>query len=175
MATGNRAYEDRGTIAAAAADLANQILANANITLATGHVSGVVDSANAKQNIMDTAAGQQAQRSSYGNAPGGTIAIDANTLQGMLDLAATYSFRVSEVAGGSHSAGSIHYNGLAFDVDQINGNAVNASNSDYQAFMALAAKSKGSSQVLGPGSPGHDTHIHSAYTAALAHGGATVA
>ena len=147
-----------------AATLAASALANANITLATTHVSGVSDNANALQNIQDTANGAQASRSQYGNAPGGVVSIDENTLQGLLDLAATYSFRVSEVAGGSHSSGSAHYYGLAFDIDQINGAAVNSGNPDYQALMTLA-KSKGAIVVLGPGDPHHDTHVHAAYAA----------
>ena len=108
------------------AALAGSVLTNPNITLASTHVSGVADNANALQNLQDTANGLQASRSQYGNAPGGVVSIDENTLQGLLDLAALNSFRVSEVAGGSHSSGSAHYYGLAFDIDQINGAAANS-------------------------------------------------
>ena len=59
-----------------AAAIAEEILSSPRIKLATVHVSGVADEANAHQNMEDTAAGHAAHRSSYGTAPGGTVALE---------------------------------------------------------------------------------------------------
>jgi chitosanase len=70
-----------------AAALASRILASDRIKLATVHPSGVIDQANARQNIVDTAAGKPASRSNYDNAPGGTVALDTRLLSALLELA----------------------------------------------------------------------------------------
>jgi hypothetical protein len=142
--------------------LARQILADANIALATNHPSGVVDQANARQEVTDTAAGQQAKRSSYGTAPGGTVPLDARLLGGLLALAETYSVHVTEIAGGSHSANSRHYAGVAADINLINGRPVSSSHPDVRAFKQKC-RSLGATEVLGPGDPNHDTHVHTAW------------
>lgn len=97
---------------------ASAILNNANITLQTVHVSRVKDSATARQNIVDTAAGRPAARSSYGTAPGGTVALNSRMLTALQQIGSEGRIRVSEIAGGSHKAGSKHYSGVAFDIDQ---------------------------------------------------------
>lgn len=63
--------------------LATTILNHPGITLATVHSSGVVDQANARQNIADMAAGGPAHRSSYGTAPGGVVMLDGRLLRGI--------------------------------------------------------------------------------------------
>jgi chitosanase len=68
------------------ASLATTILNNSRINLATVHSSGVVDQANARQNISDTAAGGRARRSTYGTAPGGTVMLDGRLLRGLIAL-----------------------------------------------------------------------------------------
>lgn len=158
-------YRDSGghtwasnTAASSTADLARQILGNSRITLATIHPSGVRDNANARQNIVDTANGQLAARSSYGTAPGGRVALDGRMLRGILALADTYTFRVSEIAGASHSRNSLHYAGVAVDVDLINGRAV-AAGDLAKAFMQRG-RGLEAIEVLGPGNPGHSSHIH---------------
>jgi hypothetical protein len=80
----------------------------------------------------------------------------------MLDLANTYTFGVSEVAGGSHSPNSRHYVGVAFDVNVINGQGVNVNNADFRNFMQRC-RELGATEVLGPGDAGHDTHVHCAW------------
>jgi chitosanase len=158
-----------GAAAAAPADtaaLAARILASLNITLATGHPSGVVDDANARQNIIDTAAGAPARRSSYGNAPGGTVVLDIRMLRGLLSLADRYTVSVSELCGGSHSPNSRHYAGLGFDITEINGRPVRAGHPDLDAFKARC-RELGATEVLGPGQPGHATHAHAAWPRTL--------
>ena len=125
--------ESRGFAEAAAAErpmnaatIAEEILSNPRIKLATSHVSGVVDEANAHQNMEDAADGHAAHRSSYGGAPGGTVSLNLSMLRGMLGLAERYSFAVSELCGGSHNPNSRHYAGVAFDVNEINGRPVRA-------------------------------------------------
>jgi zinc D-Ala-D-Ala carboxypeptidase len=60
------------------------------------------------------------------------------------------------------AANSAHYRGKALDVDRIHGIPVNASNPFYTAFES-ACFYYGASLILGPGDPGHDTHIHCAW------------
>jgi hypothetical protein len=145
------------------ARLADMILNNANITLATVHVSGVKDNANVRQNIQDTANDIVASRSNYQNAPGGTVKLDNRMLAAINKLAQTYSFSISELAGGSHSKHSLHYDGVAFDVNVLNGQRVNASHPDVAKFKR-DCRSEGATEVLGPGDAGHATHIHCAWS-----------
>ena len=126
------------------------------------NVSGVDDGADALSNVRDTAAGALAKRSSYGNAPGGHVRLSNALLSGLVDLNQDYTFRVTSLAGGSHSRRSRHYLGVALDVDTINGQRVNRNHPDYRAFMARA-RELGATEVLGPGHRGHDTHIHIAW------------
>jgi hypothetical protein len=144
------------------AAIAERILNHSNIKLATEHVSGVNDNATARQNIVDTAVGQPAHRSSYGNAPGGTVQLDSRMLHGLLTLAETYSFDVSELCGGSHSPNSRHYRGTTADVSIINGRHVSGQHPDQAKFRARCTY-LGATQVLGPGSPGHSNHIHAGW------------
>jgi chitosanase len=145
-----------------AAVLASQIAAEPRITLATAHVSGIDDRATARQNILDTAAGSLAQRSSYRTAPGGTVRLDPRMLSGLLRLAQTYSFSVSEIAGGEHSPNSRHYAGVAADVNIINGRGVGADHPDVPAFRRMCAD-LGATEIRGPGDPHHATHVHAAW------------
>lgn len=142
--------------------LANQILNHPNITLATAHVSGVNDKATARRNIEDTAEESAASRSSYGNAPGGVVKLDIRMLLGLLLLAETYRFSISELAGGEHSRTSRHYNGVSLDVNVINGRQVSATHPDVGKFKRDCRK-LGATEVLGPGDPNHATHIHCAW------------
>lgn len=142
--------------------LASGILSNANITLATAHVSGVNDNATARKNIEDTSNGRAASRSTYGNAPGGSVKLDIRVLTGILKLAETYSFSISELAGGEHSRTSRHYDGVTVDVNVLNGRHVSATHPDVTNFKR-DCRSLGATEVLGPGDPGHATHIHCAW------------
>ena len=140
--------------------LALEITANPNITLAEQHISGQSDFATPKSNIRHTLFLMQAGRSHYGNAPAtGDTDLDTRLLQGMVELARHYQFRVTEISGGSHSHNSRHYAGIAFDVDTINGIPVSARNPHVAGFMAMGRR-LGATEVLGPGSPGHSGHVH---------------
>lgn len=143
-------------------DLAKAILEHPGIVLATTHPSKKVDNANAYQNIVDTAGGKAAKRSSYGNAPGGEVWLDVSLLMGILTLAETYSFGVTEICGGEHSPNSRHYAGVGFDVNEINDKHVGSAHPDQKAFRKLCAK-LGATEVLGPGDKLHSTHIHAAW------------
>lgn len=124
--------------------------------------SGVVDGADARSNILDTSAGKAARRSSYGNAPGGSVPLSITMLEGMLDLASRYSFRITTIAGGSHSRRSRHYLGVGFDIDTLDGRRLDRNHPTYRAFMREARR-LGATEVLGPGDRGHNTHIHVAW------------
>lgn len=144
--------------------LAKKVLNHPKITLLRKQVSGRVDGASSYHNIASTARGYSAKRSSYGTAPGGYIKLRKQMLQAMLYLADTkgYSYRVTSIAGGSHSRTSRHYAGIAFDVDMINGRKVGYSNPYYKAFMR-SGRAKGATEVLGPGNKAHSRHVHLAW------------
>jgi zinc D-Ala-D-Ala carboxypeptidase len=146
------------------AAIAARIRSNSRITLwpYSPVSSGSSDGADARSNMTDTANGLSAKRSCYGNAPCGTVSLSAAMLSGMESIAGTYTFRVTAIAGGSHSANSYHYAGRAFDVDTVNGIGVSASSSNYRAFMGRC-RDLGAIEVLGPGDAGHDTHLHCAW------------
>ena len=127
--------------------------------------SGRSDGADARSNIRDTAAGRPAKRSSYGNAPGRSVYLDIRMLRGMRTTANHYSFRVTSIAGGSHSSNSRHYAGISFDADIINGRRVRSRGADsiVRGFMQTC-RNLGATQVLGPGNAGHSGHVHCAWS-----------
>ncbi|HZK70248.1 MAG TPA: hypothetical protein VFD03_01850 [Clostridia bacterium] len=136
------------------ATLAQQLLARNNLVFATRHASGVVDNANVYRNMVDTSQWKAARRSSYGTAPGGSVYLSQKMLASMLDMSYWFSFSVSEIAGGSHSAGSKHYTGASFDVNRINGVAVSSRNIYIWSFMNRA-KQLGATYVAYEGN-----HVH---------------
>jgi hypothetical protein len=156
------ALRPRMAAGATSSALAGRILASGRIELATTHSSGVTDRATPRFNIEMTAAGERAQRSSYGTAPGGTVMLDRRLLEGLLALAGSYRFAVAELCGGSHNPNSRHYAGVAADINVINGRRVGSGHPDLDAFKALC-RALGATEVLGPGQAGHDTHVHAAW------------
>lgn len=149
-------------VSSVASSLAQQILADRRISLATTHVSRRLDQATAQQNIVDTAAGRQAQRSAYDGAPGGTVSLDVGMLAGVLALAQEFTLSVSEFCGGAHSPNSRHYTGVTADINVINGERVRPGHPDVPTFM-MRCRALGATEVLGPGFPGHDNHVHAAW------------
>ncbi|MFD4789885.1 hypothetical protein ACFWN1_23085 [Streptomyces sp. NPDC058459] len=131
-------------------------------TFRTTHESGVVDEATANKDINQAASGLAARRSSYGTAPGGSVCLNTAMLTGLYNMTAAYRLSISEIAGGSHTAGSRHYAGKAFDVATIGGRIADASNPQFRDLMASCRKA-GAVEVLGPGDAGHDTHVHCAW------------
>ena len=143
--------------------MAKTVLQSPKISLMTSHVSGKYDDATAYKNIQQAAWGGSSRRSSYGRAPGGWVHLDTRMLRAMEQLTREgFSFRVTEVAGGSHSSGSRHYAGIAFDVDKINGVKVGWANPFHRRFMRRC-REMGATEVLGPGDRGHRTHLHLAW------------
>lgn len=122
-------------------------------------VSGRNDGADARSNIADTALGRQAKRSSYENAPGGRVWLSFPLLEGLKTLSDTHTYRITSLAGGSHSTRSRHYLGVGFDIDMLDGKPVNKDHPGFRDFMAKA-REMGATEVLGPGNGGHDNHIH---------------
>jgi hypothetical protein len=135
-----------------------------SITWLPRQVSGRYDGASALDNINQAAAGHAAKRSSYGTAPGGYVRLDSRMLRAMRDLAKRgYTFRVTALAGASHSRNSCHYSGLAFDIDRINGQKVGYGNPYWWRFLQRC-RELGATETMGPGDRGHSTHIHAAWT-----------
>lgn len=144
-------------------DLSRRLKAERRISWLHCQVSGRSDGACALDNITQAASGQAVRRSCYGNAPGGFVRLDHRMLRAIRDLAKRgYRFRVTALAGASHSRLSRHYAGLAFDVDRINGVRVNARHPDWRKFLARC-RELGATETLGPGDPGHATHLHIAW------------
>lgn len=83
------------------------------------------------------------------------------TMNEILALAERYQMNISEIAGGSHSANSRHYAGVAVDVNVLNDKQVNSLHPDLVAFQQTC-RDLGCTEVLGPGDPGHKTHLHAA-------------
>lgn len=129
------------------------------IDLLPVQVSGRNDGADARSNIADTALGRQAKRSSYENAPGGRVSLSFPLLEGLKTLSEDHTYRVTALAGGSHSSRSRHYLGVGFDIDMLDGMPVTIDHPGFRDFMAQA-RALGATEVLGPGSSGHDGHIH---------------
>ena len=90
------------------------------------------------------------------------MALNRQMLQGMMSLAQQFSFNVSETAGGSHSVHSRHYAGVAFDATHVNGERVMAGKTQWRQFLQVA-RNLGATELLGPGDPGHSTHVHAAW------------
>ncbi len=105
-------------------------------------VSGVNDGASARDNITATANGQPAKRSSYGNAPGGSINLDSRMLGALLAIHNQgYNIcPVTALAGGSHSKNSAHYRGTALDIDVVAGEKMSTINARVEICKQLGAK-----------------------------------
>ena len=122
---------------------AQELLNSKNVTFAQGHASGIIDSASAKQNIVDAASGRMVSTSHYGTAPKEDIKVELNPklIAGLLALSKHYKMSISEIAGGSHTKPtSNHYRGISADINIINGEHVTPHHPDLKAFMADAAK-----------------------------------
>ena len=153
----------RSAASSSRAELAQALKMSSKITWLRRQVSGRTDGASSWDNIQQTASGRRARRSSYGNAPGGRTLLDPRMMRAMKILETEgYRFRVTSIAGGSHSRKSRHYAGLAFDVDMINGRKVGSSNPYWRKFLSRC-RQLGATETLGPGDRGHSTHIHAAW------------
>ena len=134
-----------------------------NIYWLPRQVSGRYDGASARDNIDQAASGQPARRSSYGTAPGGYVRLDPRMLRAMKTLAKEgYRFRVTSLAGASHSSNSRHYAGLSFDVDHLNGSKISYGHPDWRRFLERC-RALGATETLGPGDAGHSRHVHAAW------------
>ena len=155
-------YESRANYGELRA-LAKGLLSHRGVSLLDFHVSRNRDEATAKHNLLQTAKGRAAKRSYYGTGPGGSVYLDVKMLRALMILANEgYTFRITELAGGSHSSRSRHYVGTAFDIDTLNGQRIRYGNRSYRAFMKRC-RELGATEVFGPGSRGHSTHLHIAW------------
>jgi hypothetical protein len=144
-----------------ARDVALDIRADSGITLARSHLSGVVDAAFARSNVVDVSEGQVARRSSYENAPGGSTTLDVRMLKALRRMGVGGRVTVSEIAGGSHSRGSLHYSGRAIDVMTVNGAPVRAGSS--YGLVLDACRAYGAARIFHPRYDpygGHQGHVH---------------
>ena len=160
------ATSSRAAVPCDRTELADKIKDNSRIYLSTSHPSGISDpGSTARQNILDTSDGKKARTSGYSDVGTTYVWLHPNMLDCMDKLEGVYgySYSVSEIAGGDHSAGSYHYAGTAFDVYTINGIGVSSSNPYWSTFNQRC-RDMGSIESLGPGDAGHDTHVHNAWS-----------
>ncbi|MFT6179599.1 MAG: zinc D-Ala-D-Ala carboxypeptidase [Paracoccaceae bacterium] len=151
------------SIRRATSEVARWLKNSTKISWLPRQVSGRYDGASALDNIRQATDGSAVKRSSYGAAPGGYVRLDPRMLRAMRDLAKRgYTFRVTSMAGASHSRTSRHYAGLAFDVDMINGRKVGYRNPYWRKFQRCC-RELGATETLGPGDRGHSNHIHAAW------------
>ncbi len=146
---------------------AQQILSRHNNSQLTlwDQTFGRFDGADPLSNIEDAAAGIPAQTSCYGTAPCNQVFLKDGLLNGMLSLSRDFGFDyfVTSIAGASHSATSLHYQGRAVDVGTVNGVFINGDSPTARAFMD-ACRALGAIEVLGPSNdPFHQDHIHCAW------------
>lgn len=143
--------------------LAQALLRTSRVDTLNYHVSGNRDEATARANLIQTARGVRAKRSYYGNGPGGTTRLDLRMLRALYILASEgYRFRITELAGGSHSSRSRHYDGVAFDIDHLNGHKVKPGHPTYRRFLKRC-RELGATEIFGPGTRGHSSHLHVAW------------
>ncbi|MET8295864.1 peptidoglycan-binding protein [Streptomyces sp. NPDC001591] len=150
--------------------LAQQIMNRHGITPLNAHSDpkgGPHLDSTALSNIRDTADGKSALTSSYGDAHGKRVELDERMLRGVLQLKANHGFsiNITEVVGGDHSQNSRHYKGVAFDTSVINGEHVELKGRGRELAERLesACYFLGATEVLGPGYPEHDRHVHCAW------------
>lgn len=127
---------------------------------------GRQDGADPLSNITDASKGRAVRRSIHGTAPGGTVTLKRPLLEAMYKLRTQYkmSYFVTSIAGASHSANSLHYQGRAIDIDEVNGVRILGDSPQARAFMA-ACREMGAIEVFGPSNDprGHNDHIHCAW------------
>ena len=145
-----------------AVSLARQILANTGISLGDGAFLGHAGPGDGATEHHGYRGGPAGQSQLLPGRSGGTVSLDIRMLAGVVALARQYTFAVSEFCGGSHSPTSRHYAGVTADFNIINGHHVSPGHHDVPAFMARC-RALGATEVLGPGFPGHDNHVHAAW------------
>ena len=128
---------------------------------------GSLDGADPLSNITDTKNGVAAKTSCHGTAPCTSVTLQLKLLTALQKLREQYGYQyfVTSIAGASHSAGSLHYQGRAFDIDEINGVLVkDASNAVINTFLDRC-EALGAVEVFGPTNDpgGHFDHIHCAF------------
>ncbi|TCO38509.1 peptidoglycan hydrolase-like protein with peptidoglycan-binding domain [Rathayibacter tanaceti] len=140
-----------------AAATAQAILDNPGIEL---YELGDDKASSSLSNVRDTAAGQPAKTSPFGDVGVTDVALDPAMLDGLLALNTEYGFdlRVTSIAGEDHSSTSRHYTGHAVDIDRIDGVTVSGG-ADHTAVQN-ACSALGATLTLGPGDPGHSDHVH---------------
>lgn len=144
--------------------LAKQVLKTPGITFARAHSETRDNASTAYANIVDMAAGRGARTSPQQSHVGAKrVSLDPRMLRALIILHNKYGFRlnISEFVGGVHSKHSRHYRGLSFDANVINGKHV-GKGAPHRALMAACSK-LGATEVIGPPSPNHATHVHCAW------------
>ncbi|XP_061176163.1 uncharacterized protein LOC133185121 [Saccostrea echinata] len=120
------------------------------------------DGADALRNIQDACEGKTARRSSYSceingethTSPGGTVCLDELILQYVIDLQKTaYKPQINSLAGSCHTTTSLHYSGMAVDLQLNKLTGTNLRDPDQEeAYKQACSKAGGWSHG--------GTHVH---------------
>jgi zinc D-Ala-D-Ala carboxypeptidase len=98
-------------------------------------------------------------------------------LQALLEITQGRRVRVSEIAGASHSANSLHYQGTAFDIDLISGVSGPGNTISHQLADPLVSicKAQGAREAwleTAAGTPasssGNGNHVHCGWSSSVA-------
>lgn len=121
--------------------------------------------ADSNNNILDASNNASASTSCYGNAPCTKTTLDGEMLQAMLMIHQRhgFDFRVSTIVGGSHSGSSRHYDGIAFDINRINGSRLSTNTRTLNGKITDLCREYGATEILSPPDSGHSSHIHCAW------------
>ena len=93
-------------------------------------------------------------------------------LTGLYDLGGRFTnLIVTSMVTGVHSANSNHYLGRAVDFGTVNGQFIsddvpgdaNDTPTPVEQHLMDQCRALGADEVVGPGQPGHDNHVHCAW------------
>ncbi|MEJ0072798.1 MAG: hypothetical protein WDN27_01770 [Candidatus Saccharibacteria bacterium] len=137
-----------------ATSLAQQVLANKNITLGPTAKADIQATANGQQVTPGPIEGQNNGSASTGPCAARTpVTLDPMLLQAMLDIANGYSYTIQDITSGHDCDTGRHPLGRAFDIFDVNGSPING-NCDDQEMRTFASYVTGIMSGLKPGATG---------------------
>jgi hypothetical protein len=114
----------------------------------TGPVSGFGDGASAADNFRDAFCGVPARRSTYKDAPGGSVCLSTKLAQLLVEVAQVGVIDVNSLAGSSHSWHQAHYEGLAVDIGSLNDEPLDIHHRELALKVIEACRRGGATQIF---------------------------
>lgn len=121
--------------------------------------------ADSASNILDAAKGGLSSTSCYGNAPCRSTSLGYDMLRAMVLINQKHGldYQVSTITGGSHSRSSRHYEGVAVDINRLEGGRISTATRTLNRRFTDLCRAYGATEILQPPQAGHSTHIHCAW------------